>query len=138
MRKFIYPALVAGAFVLAAGAASAQDYGYGPPPGEEDITVYAPRLHVEQSKPLDGAPEKLSLSVNVRYDDLDLRSREGAHELRDRVRDSARDVCEQLRDAYPYQKMPGTSCFKDAYENAMVHANEAIQDARDDDRGYND
>lgn len=138
MRNLLSSTLLAGAFVLAAGAAVAQDYGYGPPPGEEDITVYAPRLHVDQSKPLDGSPEKLSMSVNVRYDDLDLRSREGARALRDRVRESARDICRQLHDAYPYPKMVGTSCFKDAYENAMVHANEAIQDARDDDRSYND
>lgn len=138
MRTSLYSTLLAGAFVLAAGAASAQDYGYGPPPGDENITVYAPRVHVEPNKRLDGAPEKLSMSVNVRYDDLDLSSREGARELRARVRDSARDVCAQLRDAYPYQKMPGTSCFKDAYENAMVHANEAIQDAREYDRGYDD
>ncbi len=82
MRKLLCSTFLAGAFVLAAGAASAQDYGYGPPPGEEDITVYAPRVHVEPSKPLDGVPEKLSMSVNVRYDDLDLRSREGARELR--------------------------------------------------------
>ena len=133
--SFLRSALMTGAFVLAAAQASAQDYG--PPPGPEEVPVIAPRIHVEPSKRIDGTPEKLTMSVNVRYDDLNLRTRDGARELRLRVRESARDVCRELFETYPAYQMPGTNCYKDAVQDALVHADEAISDARDT-RSYND
>lgn len=133
--------IAAGAFGLALSASpvAAQDYGYddqsysnGP---SEQIEVIAPRYRAEQ-RPVNAPPGKLSLSVAVHFGDLDLRTREGAHELRARVRDAARDVCDQLRDAYPVKQQPGTNCYKDAVDNAMARADSAIRDARD--YAYND
>ena len=65
------------------------------------------------------------------FDDLNLRSRRGAQELRYRVREAARDVCDTLRDAYPVRQAPYTSCYVDAVKDALIHADEAISDARD-------
>jgi UrcA family protein len=123
-------ALLAGAFglTLVVSQALAQ--------GGEEVQVIAPYYHAE-STPLNGPLEKISLSTAVRYDDLDLRTASGARELRWRVRDTARDVCAQLADAYPVYEANGTSCFKTALENAMLRADEAIRDARDYER-YND
>jgi UrcA family protein len=127
--------LFAGAFglALAASPVSAQEYGaYGPAAYEappEQVEVYAPRFHTEHT-PLNAPVEKVSLSMAVPYDDLDLRTWQGARELHHRVRDAAWQVCSNLREAYPFERAANTSCFKTAYENAIVSADQAIGSTR--------
>jgi UrcA family protein len=138
-------ALFAGAFGIALASSAAHAQSYGPPPGyqggqyqgepSENVYVTVPRFRGEQT-PLNAPPGKVSLSTAVRYDDIDLRTRQGARKLRLRVRDAARDMCARLYDAYPFQQATGTSCYKTALEDALVHANEAIGDARRDWRRY--
>src|SRR5215469_3397677 len=91
--------------------------GYGPPPGyqpgpgdqpsyqngpgypdngNESVEVIAPRIYPDQQQRLNGPLEKISASTAVPYSDLDLRTREGARELRHRVRDAAWNICMQL------------------------------------------
>ena len=130
----------AAVFALSVGSAVAQNYGsysdvaYQSP--SETIEVTAPRFHSDTQK-LNGPLEKVSLSSSVRYDDLNLRSRSGARELRARIRDAAGQTCAQLADAYPVREAIGTSCYKTALENGLVRANEVIADARLDARyGY--
>jgi UrcA family protein len=125
----IRSALLAGLIVFTASSAYAQDT-------EEQIQVTAPHYRA-QSTPLNGPLEKISLSSNVRYDDLNLRTRSGARELRLRVRDEAQDVCMQLAENYAVREAPGTSCYKDALDDAMLRANTAIREAREY-RTYND
>src|ERR1700690_28635 len=118
-------ATLAAAVALASSSAQAQNYG--PPPGyrggqgspDENVYVTAPRFRGEQT-PLNAPPGKVSLSTAVRYDDIDLRTRQGAHEFRLRVRDAARDMCAQLYDAYPFQQATGTSCYKTALQDALL------------------
>ena len=129
-------AILAGAVgvVIAASAAHSQNFdrdrgaGYGNS-STETIEVYAPRLRIDRT-PMNGPVQKISFSRHVRYDDLDLRTADGARELRLRIRDTARDICEQLAAAYPIPEAPGTSCYKTALEDARLRANEAIRDAR--------
>lgn len=118
-------ALFASAFGLVASSAVAQDYN-----GPESVTVTAPHFRADGTR-LGGPLERVSLSGIVRYDDLNLQTREGARELRWRVNEEARAVCRNLAEAYPAYKMNGTSCYKDALENALVKADEAIQQSRD-------
>lgn len=117
-------ALLAGALglALAPAAASAQDY-------DSDIVVSAPRFQAAPQR-LNGPLEKLSLSTRVPYNDLDLRSWRGAHELRLRVRDAAQDTCMRLAEAYPVYQQPGTNCYKTALRDGELRADEAIRDAR--------
>ena len=122
-------ALVAGAFVFAASSAMAQDYDNNYD-NSESVTVTAPRFHADDSK-VGGPLERVSLSGIVRYDDLNLQTREGARELRWRVGEEARAICRNLAEAYPSYRMNGTSCYKDALNNALVKADEAIQQSRD-------
>ena len=117
-------ALMAGALVFAASSAFAQDYN-----GPEGVTVTAPRFHADDSK-MGGPLERVSLSGIVRYDDLNLQTREGARELKWRVREQARVICRNLAEAYQVYQMNGTSCYKTALDNALVRADEAIEDAR--------
>jgi UrcA family protein len=116
----------------------AQEYAppaaYGP---REELQVIAPRFHREGTR-LNGLPEKVSLSTEVRYDDLNLLSRRGAYELRRRVSAAAWETCTRLAQAYPVYTLNGTSCYKTALENALLRADEAIDDARTSYRMYRD
>jgi UrcA family protein len=97
----------------------------------DTVEVTAPRFHEDaDGQRLNGPLEKVSLSTNVRYDDLDLSTRAGARELRFRVREAARDVCDQLAGAYQVYQLNGTSCFKTALENGLVRANSTIASER--------
>jgi UrcA family protein len=116
-------ALMAGAFVFAASAAFAQD-------DQQSVTVIAPHFRADSTR-VGGPLERVSLSGTVRYDDLDLQTREGARELRWRVQEQARVICRTLAEAYQVYQMNGTSCYKDALDNALVKADEAIEAARD-------
>jgi len=120
-------ALMAGAVVFAATSAFAQDYN-----GPESVTVTAPHFRAD-STPLNGTLERVSLSGVVRYDDLNLQTREGARELKWRVREEAQAVCRNLADAYRVYQMNGTSCYDTALDNALVKADEAIEDSRESD-----
>lgn len=132
-RKF---AMLAGAIgvVLAASAAHSQDvdrdravtYNNS---ATETIEVYGPRLRVDRA-PMNGPVSKISLSRNVRYDDLNLRTARGARELRVRIRNTAQDVCSLLADAYPVPQASGTSCYRTTLQDGLLWADEAIRDAR--------
>lgn len=115
--------------------ASAQSYGYGPPPAPyatvpaESVIVVAPRYRNDHNY-LNLPPENVSLSQVVRYDDLDLRSRDGARELRRRVRIVADQVCGQLIDEYPVGVDPDSTCYRNAVAEARPRVDAAIQTAR--------
>ena len=105
---------------------------YGPPAGygpREELQVIAPKFHREGTR-LIGLPDKVSLSTQVRYDDLNLLSWRGAYELRRRVSVAAWETCTRLAQAYPVYTLSGTSCYKSALESALLRADEAIDDAR--------
>lgn len=133
-------AAAAAALLAAASPASAQPYGaagtYATPP--EEVIVTAPRPHAQFReegggglRSMDVPPEKVSLTTHVRYDDLDLLSPEGAHELRARVRAAAHGVCRDLAEAYPFYRIANSpSCYREAVDSALVHANEVISNAR--------
>jgi UrcA family protein len=130
--------LLAGAIglLLAAPASAQEGYGYRDAAYQrepESVTVYAPHFRTESSRPLD-APDKITLSQKIDIDDLDLRTRRGARELRHRVRETAQQVCEQLYSAYPHPELPGTHCYRDTVRTAMIRADHAIQNARYDAR----
>ena len=134
--KSIRLALLAGAIgaVFAVSPAAAQDAGRTDDGSTsnattEQVIVVAPQFRSEPD--LLNLPAKLSLSQNVSYSDLDLSTRDGARELRARVDETARDVCRQLKDAYPLKQQPLEHCYANAYRAAIERADEAIHDARD-------
>lgn len=147
--------MAAGALMLAAGAASAQDRGYDRynpnygydrdyddydnPAGyvspDEDVHIAVPRYNNGISKL--GAPNmRVFLSREVRYDDLDLRTRHGANILRDRVKLTARLLCRDMDQRWPVTADNGgdqITCYHNASENALYRVHRAIVEAR-----YND
>jgi len=152
MRRF--PLLAAASVVgltLAVLPAAAQDDDYGPAPQyapegdyapppdaqydqaapDEDVIVRVPRPRYTPREGALGAPvENVSLSQEVRYDDLDLTTQDGVDELRERIRDTARAECRQLDAMYPVAADDSPPCFRTAMEDAMQQADEAIDRAR--------
>jgi UrcA family protein len=132
LNSGICVALLAGAACWATTSANAQDYGrpvYADT-STETVVVEAPYFRAERGSVF-GMPGKVTLSRAVSFRDLDLTTYDGAHELKARVADMAREVCDELRDAYPYRQQPGeTKCFEGAYRNGMVRADAAIREAR--------
>lgn len=141
MRKLVLGfSLSALPAVLALGIASpvsAQPYDQGP--GYEranridEIEVIGRRPTHQRSAI--GAPiENLSLTREVRYDDLDLRTHWGAHELRERIVYAANEACRALDRRYPEMNYPKTEdsppCVRTAIDRAMDQADAAISDAR--------
>jgi UrcA family protein len=126
-------AIFAGSLMLAASASVAQDTGNYEAAAytadTEEVIVTAPDIRVERN-PVFGLPGKATLSRRVAYSDLDLTDPNDARMLRQRVRETARDICDTLRDAYPLRQQPGTSCYRDALKDAMPRTDAAIREAR--------
>src|SRR5438445_11523346 len=128
--------LSAGALALMVGTAAAQDYdryqdqtGYSAPP--ETVEVYAPRYRHTHERSAIGAPiVHASISQEVRFDDLDLRTPWGARELRSRIRFTADALCKQMDVRYPIATDDSPPCYRAAFEKAMYQADAAIAQAR--------
>ena len=123
--------LAVGAFgALATTAAFAQDYDTGP---GENVIVVAPDYYTHRPYPshlLGRPPERTTMSMSVSYSDLDLTTRDGAYELRSRVRDAARDICSDLASEYPIRMVESEPCLKNAIGIGLNRANMAISDKR--------
>jgi len=103
----------------------------GPPPEAyapgEQVIVVAPRPFGRYAL----APTEMTrLSTNVSYSDLDLRTAAGAVELRQRVRDAAREVCDSLVVRFPHALHSVPSCYRTAADSGINRANTAISFAR--------
>ncbi len=124
VRSLMLAASATAVALAFASATAAQPYT-GP---TEEVIVRAPQYGPQRSEI--GAPvENLSLSREVRFDDLDLRTSWGASALRDRVRQTALTLCQQLENQYVTMD-DSRPCYRTAYEDAMDQAETAIQNAR--------
>ncbi len=123
--------LAGGVLALGAGSANAQDYGYGDPGyrnAPENYEVIVPRPKPQSRY---GAPYvNTSLSQEVYFDDLDLRTNRGARILRARVQLTARLLCRDLDERYPVTADDSPPCYQNAAYNALHAADLAIRDAR--------
>lgn len=78
-----------------------------------------------------GAPLVLTtLKRGVSYSDLDLRTPAGALGLERRVHGTARDLCGQLDDMFPFEQPMARSCTAKAVADAMRQVRLAIGAAR--------
>jgi len=133
-RPVLLAACALGA-MLAASSATAQDYDSPDNDaavyqnGREQVEVFAPRYHARRSA-IGAEIRDVSLSREVRFDDLDLRSARGARELRARIRYTAGTLCRKLEVRFPVTAEDSPPCFQTAVARAMDQADEAISNAR--------
>lgn len=139
MTKFHSALLAASALglILTTSSVSAQSYddqyGYQNGPNEEVIVIAPPDYYAHRPYPsnqLGRPPEPTTLSQSVNFGDLDLSTRDGAHELRARVRDAAHDICSELASRYPIRMANSAPCYEKAVESGMNRAENAIHEAR--------
>lgn len=111
------------------------DYDAAPSVGE---IVVRPTYRDDRDE--NGVPtERVYASRVVRFDDLDLSTRWGVHELHARVVRAATDACNELDNLYPSGRYPMNSNDGDCKARSIRHAmaDAPIGDAVDTDyRGY--
>ncbi len=131
------------ALLCGAGLASAQDYdrydrpayyngtgynGTGDRPMADETIVVRPDYGWVEKRQLVGHingevnPVELSISRPVRFSDLNLSNDADYMELRERVRDTARDLCAELDARYPDlrgDESADRECVRTATRNAM-------------------
>jgi UrcA family protein len=125
------PVACALGFFLSSTSVGAQEYDtavYQSGPREE-IVVTAPRYHTQRSA-IGAEIRDVSITREVRFNDLDLRSARGARELRSRIRFTAGTLCRKLSMQYPVATEDSPPCFRTAVARAMAQADDAISDAR--------
>jgi UrcA family protein len=72
----------------------------------------------------------VTLSERLNVADLDLSTPTGAHQLRARINDSARAVCQQFELLSPTSDSSYASCVRDAVAEATKHTDELVVAAR--------
>ena len=129
-RGLILTAAAALGFAVFATSANAQP---------ETVYVIAPRPYYYYGPAFGPAPDRsyrggdiveASLSQPVTMSDLDLSTPWGAHELRNRVRQTAELVCERLDRLYPVKADDSPPCYERAVYEGMRSADAAIEEAR--------
>ncbi|HTW36632.1 MAG TPA: UrcA family protein [Rhizomicrobium sp.] len=121
------------ALALATASADAQDDSGGSP---EQVTVSPPQGYTVT--PAGFVPiVVVSQSRLVHYEDLDLRTEDGADALRSRIYAAARSICKRLNFQYPatYQGLSDgrpidPDCYRGAINRALPGAEAAINSAR--------
>jgi UrcA family protein len=123
------------ATVLLAGTALAQGYGSSTTTyevnsnGQEEVTITSPTYSPWQSSI--GAPyRRITMSVPVAYSDLNLHTGEGVYTLRQRVKYTARDICNKLSFRNPVGIPDSDLCYSHAVTNAMPQADAAVWNYR--------
>jgi UrcA family protein len=109
--------------LVSGGIAAAQE--------PEVVTVVAP-YHIMQkqvARGTIGAPiEEISLIQQVSFHDLDLKKTSDVAELRDRVKEAAKQGCAMLNQQYPVAKWIDTNrhCIVSATDGAMTQVDAAV------------
>jgi len=117
MRTTHFVPLVAG-LAIVAGAASAQPM--------EVVTVEAARSAPSGQSSYGVPIREVTLKSRVSYADLDLTSATGALTLENRIKDTAKATCEQIKPDIPAEGSSTEKCIKDAVDGAMKEAQKVI------------
>lgn len=88
----------------------------------ERIIVTAPRAPVARSR-IGGPIVDVSVSRNLRIDDLDLNTSNGMDRLRWRVSFTARTLCDRLDRFYPIAADGSPPCYQNAVRGALASLN---------------
>lgn len=129
VRRARYVALVA---LTAIGAITVVTNGAAVAQPIETVTVTVPRMVREKVvfPPTNSVPyERISMSREVSYADLDLKKETGAKELENRIKETAKAICSEIDLLFPGTQKD-TSCVDVAVRRGMKQAHDAIMAAR--------
>jgi UrcA family protein len=113
--------LVAG-LAIVSGAAVAQPM--------EVVTVEAARSALVGQSAYGVPIREVTIQSRVSYSDLDLTSAYGALQLENRIKETARSTCEQIKVAIPAEDSSEAACVKNAVDGAMQEAHKVIEAKR--------
>jgi UrcA family protein len=94
----------------------------GQQPGEGELVVEAPHVQKTTIK----GHSALSIISKVNYKDLDLATNSGAVELQKRIKDTATQICGQLKKLYPDSVDTDPPCVEAAVSKATTQAKKLI------------
>jgi UrcA family protein len=107
-------ALVMFGSLVFSGAALAQE-------AEAEFVVSSSRASGLTRGSLPGASEQIiSISQRVSYADLNLASTAGSREMEERVRNTARTLCEKLDQKYPLSGVDVITCVRNTVSKSMA------------------
>jgi UrcA family protein len=96
----------------------------------EEVTITSPPRGSTRSTI--GAPiQNISMSAPVSTRDLNLHTGEGVYTLRQRVKYTARSICNRLSFRYPIGEPDTDRCYRRAIHYAMPQADSAVWNYRD-------
>lgn len=121
MRTTYCVSLVAG-LAIVAGSAIAQPM--------EVVTVEAVRATLVGQSAYGVPIREVTIQSRVSYADLDLTSAYGALQLENRIKETAKATCEQIKVAIPAEDSSEAACIKDAVGGAMKEAHKVIEAKR--------
>jgi len=121
MRTTNCISLVAG-LAIVAGSAFAQPM--------EVVTVEAARATLVGQSTYGVPVREITIQSRVSYADLDLTSAYGALQLENRIKETAKATCEQIKVAIPAEDSSEAACIKDAVDGAMKEAHKVIEAKR--------
>ena len=111
-----------GVLAIVAGSAIAQPM--------EVVTVEAARSTAVGQSTYGVPIREVTIQSRVSYADLDLTSEYGALQLENRIKDTAKATCEQIKVDIPAEGSSQEACIKDAVDGAMKEAHKAIEAKR--------
>jgi UrcA family protein len=130
----LFAATASLGLMIAGSEARAQDSGpsdqttnASPAQGPEQVVVTAPRYNIVPG-PTGGDITMVSMSGEVPIGDLDLNTAWGRDLLRDRVRSTAANVCDQLL-ALHTAGASGGPCYEETVNGSMHRANYTVRNA---------
>lgn len=132
-KMLLLAASIAGLTLAAAGANAQSAYddrdGYYDN-GTENIIVEVPRYEPQRRGHLGAPIRTVSMSRDVNFGDLDLSTDWGADRLRQRIKSTARQLCNNLDNRFPVTADDSPPCYSTAVNEAMDQAEDAIAKAR--------
>jgi UrcA family protein len=135
LARWVIPATVTLACAIASATASGQDSN------DQEVRIKGqPVITTEGWNRFGIRNQKVELSQDISYADLNLATRSGANQLKDRVRDAAKVICTKLghydegRGAIASEE-DQISCVNGAVDDAMVQVKRAIESEQTRPRG---
>lgn len=131
----VIPATVCLAFGISGAAVFAQENG------SQDVMVHGQPVVTTEGWSRTGIQnQRVQLSQNISYADLNLATPSGASELEARVREAANTICQKLDNFDPassgiQQAEERINCINGAVDDAMTQVRQAISSERPRTRG---